>query len=84
MILRKNGTDVYLFREPYNGTSGNIRVRRTNDEYFFYYNDNLFFNDTFEEFDEMDLHYAVGNHTGSGSSPSQTVSSAIDNWDMDF
>ena len=81
-ILRVNGEELYLFRESYSGTSGNIRMRRTNRECFFYYNDNLFFNDSFEDFEELDLHYAVGNHTGSGPWPDLTVSSAIDNWNM--
>lgn len=82
VVQRKDGAEEYLFRGSYSGTSGNIQMRRESGEYFFYFNGNLLFNERFEDFDEMALHYAVGNDTNSGPSADLTSLSAIDNWNM--
>ncbi len=62
------------------GGEGNLKLSRIDGVYAFYMNNNLFWEDSFDELEGLDLHYGFMHAVTSGPS-GWTAKSAIDNWD---
>jgi len=65
------------------GSQGNLRIERFNGLYSFYFNDELLWEEYFEELEGTALHYGVMNDITSGSA-GWTAKSAFDNWNLDL